>query len=1049
MILILILLSAFALASAEAWPAARAQSAASTLSGTVVDENGALVTNASVAVFNPGTGLQRQVLTDDEGYFVFPLLPQGTYTLRVERKDFVPVEIRRVTLDVGDRLAFRVQLNVGSVGAYVTVEDASGRPDSTSGVTTIDLGLAENLPLNGRSLQPLFDLAPGMTLTRATFNEPGQFSVNGQRANANYFTVDGVSANIGVNAGASPGQAASGSLPGLTALGGTNNLVSVESLQELRIQTSTYAPEFGRAPGAQVSIVTRSGTNQFRGTAFDYIRHDALNANDWFANSRGLPKAPLRQHNFGGVAGGPIVRDRAFFFFSYEGLRLKQPQAAVTEVPSLEVRHDASDALRPFLDAFPVPNGASCKCGFAEFAAAYSDPARFDAASLRLDTTLGDTLFIFGRFNYSPSEITQRGRGFARGQSGQSLNTLSRTAATTKTLTLGMTHAITPRLTNDLRFNRSTSQGKTFFLLDDFGAAKPLADSQMFPPDARRDESAFLLSISGGVSATLASGRGGDNVQRQLNIIDTLSFSTGAHRLKFGADYRRLTPIYRPLPYAQSIVFNGIIGAPDQARGGSINSGQAALVEIVADARPRAPLFTNFSAFAQDTWRPSPRLTFTYGLRWELNPPPSERNGNAPLTVTDWNNAVSQQLDLSGRPLWQTTYGNFAPRFGVAYQASQKWGTVVRGGFGFFYDSGTGLAAQAFGSVAPYVSIKRLSQIALPLAPVQAEPQEMSIPTSYDLAYAFDQNLKLPLSLQWNVAVEQPLGADQTVSVAYVAAAGRRLLRESLQPAGHKFRELRVITNAATSDYHSMQVQYQRRLARRWRAQASYTWSHAIDDSSEDSNLTSPVLGVGARPERSSSNFDVRHALSAAATYNFPAPGGTGAVASLLRGWSLDGILKARTATPFSVTITRQLLSGELIDLAYPDHVNGEPLYVEDESAAGGRRVNRAAFSGRFTGRSLGRNSLRGFGFLQADAAVRRQFRLTERLGLLLKLECFNVFNRPNFANPVSNLGSSLFGQSVQMLGPSLGAGGVNGGLTPLYQIGSQRSAQLVMKLEF
>src|SRR3712207_4965476 len=181
----------------------------------------------------------------------------------------------------------------------------------------------ERLPLNGRSLQSLFEFVPGAVLTRASFVEQGQFSVNGQRANANYFTVDGVSANVGVSAGAAPGQAAAGSLPALTVLGGTNNLVSVESIEEFQIQTSSYAPEHGRTPGAHVSVVTRAGTNEFHGSLFNYFRDDALDANDWFANSRALAQAKLRQNDFGGTLGGPLRRDRTFFFASYEGLRLR------------------------------------------------------------------------------------------------------------------------------------------------------------------------------------------------------------------------------------------------------------------------------------------------------------------------------------------------------------------------------------------------------------------------------------------------------------------------------------------------------------------------------------------------------------------------------------------------------------------------------------------------------------------------------------------------------------------------------------------------------
>src|SRR5918997_2430114 len=341
---------------------ARAQSATATLTGAVLDEAGAVVPRVQITVLNLSTALERHAATNAEGVYVVPLLPVGRYNLTAVRDGFSTVEVRGLTLSVGDQLALRIRLRVGEIGESVTVVenlDGLGAVRESPAVSTVvDRQFVENLPLNGRSFQTLFELTPGTTLTRASFNEQGQFSAAGQRANANYFMVDGVSANIGVSAGAAPGQAASGSLPALTVLGGTNNLVSVEALEEFRIQTSSYAPEFGRTSGAQVSVVTRSGTNQWHGSAFDFVRHESLDANDWFANSRDLPRARLRQHDFGGTTGGPLRRDRTFFFASYEGLRLRLPQVAITDVPSLAARRSAPAPLRPFFDAFPVPTGA-------------------------------------------------------------------------------------------------------------------------------------------------------------------------------------------------------------------------------------------------------------------------------------------------------------------------------------------------------------------------------------------------------------------------------------------------------------------------------------------------------------------------------------------------------------------------------------------------------------------------------------------------------------------------------------------------------------------
>src|SRR6267142_1663500 len=450
---------------------AAAQSATATLSGTVIDETGAFIPAVNITLLNLSTALQRHAATDYDGSYVVPLLPPGRYNVTAQHEGFTTVEIRNVALNTGDQLALRVKLKVGEIGETVTIiEDASSIQQSADLGTVVNRNFVENLPLNGRSFQSLFELTPGVVLTAATFNEQGQFSVNGQRANANYFMVDGVSANVGVSAGSAPGQSAGGSLPALSALGSTNNLVSVDALEEFRILTSSYAPEFGRTPGAQISIITRSGSNRFSGTAFNYFRNDALDASDWFANSKGLRRPAIRQNDFGGVFGGPIVRDRAFFFFSYEGVRLRQPQIAITEVPSVTARQIAAPSLKPFLNAFPVPSGPETHNGFAEFAASYSDPSGLNATSLRIDLAASQRLALFGRINFATSDTIQRGSTIVPGFSvntvvnptlAQSLNDQSRAESDTGTVTLGATYSFSPSTLSELRGNWSRARGAT------------------------------------------------------------------------------------------------------------------------------------------------------------------------------------------------------------------------------------------------------------------------------------------------------------------------------------------------------------------------------------------------------------------------------------------------------------------------------------------------------------------------------------------------------------------------------------------------------------
>jgi hypothetical protein len=365
-------------------------------------------------------------------------------------------------VEVDQRARLDFALTVGSKTETITVEGRAPllNTSDASVSTVIDHPFVENLPLNGRSFASLIDLTPGVALTPSNSYEQGQFSVNGQRPDANYFLVDGVSANLGTSGGGSTlGQGGAGQLPATSAFGGTSNLVSLDALEEFRIQTSTFAPEYGRTPGAQISVVTKSGTNAFHGTAFEYFRNDKLDANDWFANANGLARPELRQNDFGGVLGGPIVKDKLFFFGSYEGLRVRQPHVADTYVPSLASRQNAPAAVQPLLNAFPLPNGPDLGNGTAGFSASYSDPSTLNSSGIRIDYLTSQKVTIFGRYSDAPSEIDQRGTS-----SAYAYSTVQEVKYRTQSLTLGSNQAITPALTNEFRFNYSQLYARRSFL---------------------------------------------------------------------------------------------------------------------------------------------------------------------------------------------------------------------------------------------------------------------------------------------------------------------------------------------------------------------------------------------------------------------------------------------------------------------------------------------------------------------------------------------------------------------------------------------------------
>lgn len=345
---------------------AAAQSTHGTVSGIVLDPGGRAIPGADIQIVNDATGLRYPGATNGEGIYAVPNLPPGPYRIQVSKPGFKTLIKPDIVLNTQDALAINFTLPVGAASETVTVEGGSPlvQTESAAVSTVIDRQFVENLPLNGRSFNTLLQLTPGVVIAQqpsgtAAGTAPGQFSIGGQRTDANSFTVDGVSANFGVNAnGLYSGQSGTGSAQAFSALGGTSSLVSVEALQEFRIETSSFAPEFGRTPGGQVILTTRSGTNRLNGEIYEYFRNDAMDANDWFANHAGRPRAAERHNDFGGYLGGPIARNRTFFFSSYEGARLRLPQTSVTQVPYLNNTNCApSAAVAPFLNAYPKPNG--------------------------------------------------------------------------------------------------------------------------------------------------------------------------------------------------------------------------------------------------------------------------------------------------------------------------------------------------------------------------------------------------------------------------------------------------------------------------------------------------------------------------------------------------------------------------------------------------------------------------------------------------------------------------------------------------------------------
>jgi hypothetical protein len=1051
---------------------AAAQTETARLSGRITDPQGAVVSQASVEAVETDTNQKTTTQTNDEGLYAFFQLRPGSYHLQVSKNGFKQVVRNDVVLHIQDVRTLDFVLQVGTANESVTVTGGAPLANTTDATisTIVDRQFAENLPLNGRSFQSLIQLTPGVVVTPSNSFDAGQFSVNGQRAVSNYWTVDGVSANTGVRGFFPPGNGVGGALASFSAQGGTNSLVSVDAMEEFRIQTSTYAPEFGRTPGGQISILTRSGTNRFHGALFDYFRNDVLDANNWFANRDGLAKPAERQNDFGGTFSGPIRKDSTFFFFSYEGLRLRLPQVATgVLVPDAAARAAAIPAMQPFINSYPVaPAGSpdNMMTGIATFSAGYSNKSTLDAYSIRIDHRLTSKVTLFGRYNYSPSETTRR---------GAPLSDFAVIPFRNHTGTVGTTWAISPALANDLRFNYTHGRSQSAFFQDNFMGAVPLA-SVPFPSGFSVQDS-ILSFTPGGLSpfGQMFVGRNILNVQKQVNIVDNVSWQVGSHALKFGVDYRRLAPEFHPRAYSQFVSFPNV----DAFGQGILSFGS------VGATRSSTLLLPNLGLFVQDSWRIRPRLTLTYGLRWDIDFAPSTLEGASLAAVTGFSLTDLSHLALApeGTPPYKTRYGNFAPRVGIAYQLHQSpnWQTVLRGGFGVFYDLASSEVGNGLFGFFPFGSTKPVGGT-FPLSDALAAPPDItadSLANPGGQLNAYDPHIELPYTLEWDFVVEQGIGRDQSLSASYVGASGRRLLQTAyvVFPTPSIF-SAQLVSNAGKSDYDAMQLQFQRRLSRGLQILGSYTWSHSIDTASagsvgSGSNTFDPTLA--ANQNRGASDFDIRHTFSAGFTYDIPAPTGNAFSNALLRGWSLNNNIQIRSALPVDVFNSNFFGTSSLFFAnTRPDVTAGIPLYLHGPQYPGGKAFNNTigAVPGGcpdgtpsvgpfctpplgppfgFPARqgNFGRNVLRGFGAAQWDFSVRREFSIHESLKLQFRAEMFNVLNHPNFAPPISDLASPEFGVSTQMLNQYLGGNVGGGGFTALYQLGGPRSIQLALKLLF
>lgn len=704
-----------------------------------------------------------------------------------------------------------------------------------------------------------------------------------------------------------------------------------------------------------------------------------------------------------------------------------------------------SSAMLPVLKTFPltssteIVNAAGNPTGLAHtiiFGASF--PSHVNSASLRVDHSFSPKLSTFFRYGNTPSA----------GRANQ-LSSVTRNQVNTQTFTFGATDQLSATRNNEFRLGYARSNASANTITETISSSgggvvyiQPVGDlnAALGIPSSYGSASADAYIHIVGVGDTDSRTNYITSSLQQWNLRDTFSLQARNHLLKFGIDQRRIAATVTPPAISIQADFfdrNSII----------MNSASDI---VVTKSNPASPILNEFSAFADDEWKISKVLSLSLGLRWDVNPAPKGQHGLDAYTVLgDVNDPATLHVAPRGTPLWHTDWFTFAPRLGAAWLANNEPGKelIVRVGGGVFFDTGTQPALEAFNGIGFATSAHFLG------APVPVTQSQLSFSTAVVPPYtnakvfAFPSHLQLPYSFQWNIGVEKALDKNQSFTISYVGAAGRRLLEEQRRNVSQfnpNFGDVFYFPSSVTSSYQSLQMKFQRSLSHGVEALASYTWAHSLDYGSTDP----------AYPLRyGNSDLDVRNNLEAAASWDSSNPKNRFfSLRRLLEGWGVDGRLIARTGFPVN-------LSGNFFfdpvtgDPYYSgvDLIPNRPLYLHGYEYPGGRIFNggpnaaNPAFSlpqGTAQGNAP-RNLLRGFGAVQGNIAIRQTYRLHEQLNMQLKAETFNILNHPNFGYIDPNLSDLLFGQSIKMLNQSFGAAGA------LYDQGGPRAIQLSLKLVF
>ena len=939
-----------------------AQEDKAVLTGTVTDASQAAVPNAVIEVTSRANGFLRKANSNDTGSYTIGGLPVGIYDITIRKDGFQAARFNSVQLVVGQIRTVSGQLPVLSSAQQMTVEAAAAPlAKSNADVGGVIVGReVSNLPINGRNWTALLALVPGAIDSGGANQQTVRFE--GRANDDNNFRFDGVDAT------------------GIQHQSQVNTVrlqISTEAIAEFRVDSLLYSAEKGGAPGGQAEVISKSGSNDFHGSAFEYIRNDKLDARTPFDPST-LP--PLRLNQYGATLGGPIIRNRTFFYAAYEGLRQRLGLTLIGFVPSDSFRARAlstSPVLAPLLAAYPEGTSPVSADVWQRTAPARNTSDE-DSGLIRVDHRFSDATSLFARYNIDNALQTS--------PSGTLLD-ISQVPSYPMSGTVQLLHIFSPSMFNEtqLGFNRIK--------------AKTVTDSRLFDVSHLNES----LSVSG--FSPLGQARQTISTPTSYSALDNWNLTKGQHTIKAGVEIRRILFNQNNAP-SQSLSYVSL---------DAFARNQLDTVNVASGIPMHGMDKTNYFGYVQDQWKARPDLTLSIGLRYEYYSPFQEVYGQD----RPFDPQTCGGYCKLGAQFWLPIYNGWEPRVGLAWSPQNFGGkTVIRAGWGLY--QGEGQLSDLSNANENLQQRFTLNSLAFPGLSFPAESLFPLANIQDSTPRAQQRKRQNPTVDQWGLQVQTELFAGFILDTGYIGSHGyhqfTRTYINVIDPlTGQRpFPGFGIIDSKDAnnnSTFHGWQTSLQRQFRSGWLLTANYMWSHSINDGSVGGGEADYPQNVACRTcERASSDQDVRHSFSMSSVWELPFGRGR----RYLGGWSLSTIGIARSGLPVTVTLARPVASvpdGNNFSPQRPNYVSGASVVPANQTV--GNWINAAAFSTPAAGTfgNAGRNLVRGPSLWQADLGLTKRFRITERFSLDFRAEAFNVFNRAQFGNPNGDLSGGGFGQ--------------------------------------